>query len=133
MVRTPSIESGNAEAFVAPGILTDRYYFLQTQKIEPEISTNGLPVYPQIYLMFDRQEKTIYECTVYNNDFSNKITVNMMQKTGNDEIAFWQKIEAYVLVEAYENGRLKDGKLKEIAARLDVEDNPVIMLVKPKK
>lgn len=28
--------------------------------------------------------------------------------------------------------KLKDGKLKEIASRLDEEDNPVIMLVKQK-
>jgi hypothetical protein len=50
----------------------------------------------------------------------------------NDEIAFQRKIESYQLVEAYEKGELK-GRLKEIAAELDVEDNPVIMLVKYKK
>jgi len=36
------------------------------------------------------------------------------------------------LVEAHKKGLLK-GKLKEIAATLDEEDNPVIMLVKHKK
>ena len=56
----------------------------------------------------------------------------MSQPTINDEIAFWQKIEAHELVEAYGKGELK-GKLKDIAAGLDMEDNPVIMLVKYKK
>ena len=36
------------------------------------------------------------------------------------------------LVEAYEKGQLK-GKLKEIAANLDEESNPVVMLLKKKK
>ena len=50
----------------------------------------------------------------------------------NDEIASWQILEAYQLVEDYEKGKLK-GKLKEIASKLDKEDNPVIMLIKYKK
>jgi hypothetical protein len=48
------------------------------------------------------------------------------------EIAFLQKLEAYVLVEAYEKGRLK-GRLKDVAAGLDEESNPVIMLAKHKR
>ena len=51
---------------------------------------------------------------------------------GNDEIALVQKLEAYELVEAYEKGKLK-GKLKEIAAGLNEESNPVLMLIKYKK
>jgi len=83
--------------------------------------------------MYDRRDRTIYEYTIYNDDYSSKITVNMSRPTRNDEIAFWQKIESYQLVEALEKGELKNDKLKEIAAKLDVEDNPVIMLVKHKK
>ena len=37
------------------------------------------------------------------------------------------------IVEIYEKGQLKDGQLKEIASRLDKDDNPVIMLIKQKK
>ena len=50
----------------------------------------------------------------------------------NREIESYQKIEADELFEAYEKGQLK-GKLKEIAAKLKEEDNPVIMLIKHKK
>ena len=48
-----------------------------------------------------------------------------------NKIATWQNLEAYKLVDAYKKGQLK-GKLKEIAATLDEESNPVIMLIKYK-
>ena len=41
-------------------------------------------------------------------------------------------IEAHELVDAYGKGQLK-GQLKEIAAGMDAEDNPVILLAKYKK
>ena len=82
--------------------------------------------------MYDKQEKAIFESIVYNDDYVNKRRV-FMGKSLNDEIAFLQTLEAYRLVESYKNGELKDGKLKEIAAKLDEEDNPVIMLVKHKR
>jgi hypothetical protein len=137
MVRTPSIQSNNPEAFLSLGILTERYWFLQTEKTEPEtIGTTPEDVrvfWPTTYLMFDKQEKTFYECTVINDDFPSQINIYMVQNSAaNDEIAFQRKIEAYQLVEAYEKGELK-GKLKEIAAKLDAEDNPVIMVAKYKK
>jgi dsDNA-binding SOS-regulon protein len=71
---------------------------------------------------------------VYNDDYSNKERVDMYSigKNGNPDIAFCQKIEADALVKAYEKDQLK-GRLKEIAANLDDEDNAVIMLVKHKK
>ena len=40
--------------------------------------------------------------------------------------------EAPDLVDAYKNGNLK-GKLKEIAASLDEESNPVLMIAKYKQ
>jgi hypothetical protein len=49
----------------------------------------------------------------------------------NHEIESWQPLEAHRLVEDYEKGELK-GKLKEIAATLNEESNPVIMLIKHK-
>jgi len=39
-------------------------------------------------------------------------------------------LEADELFDAFHEGKLKDGKLKEIAAGLKEEDNPVIMLAK---
>jgi hypothetical protein len=56
----------------------------------------------------------------------------MSSKPVNEEIATWHSLEAPDLVQAYEKGQLK-GRLKELAAELDEESNPVIMLVKHKK
>ncbi|MDR0796264.1 MAG: 6-bladed beta-propeller [Tannerella sp.] len=137
MVRTPSIQSEKPEAFLSLGILTELYWFLQTEKAEPEtVGTTPADtrvLWPVTYLMYDRKEKAIYEYAVINDDFPNQINVYMIRNSGaNDEIAFQRKIEAYQLVEAYGKGELK-GRLKEIAAKLDVEDNPVIMVAKYKK
>ena len=67
-----------------------------------------------------------------NNDYSEKRAVNMKSLPVDDKIASWQSIEASQLIEDYEKGKLKR-RLKEIAASLDEESNPVIMLIKHKK
>jgi hypothetical protein len=130
IVRTPSIHSMNPEVFLFLSTISDRYYFMETVKKEYNDATR--PRFPSSDIMYDRQEKAIYQYTVYNDDYVDKIPVNIKSRPLNAEIVFWQRLEAYQLVEAYENGQLK-GRLKEIAAELDEEDNPVIMLVKHKK
>ena len=136
MVRTPSIESKDAESFLYPVVLTDQYYFLRTVTIEPEArGTNHIDtrtVFSYINLMYERQEKTICEYTVVNEDFTNKVIVGFSERKANNEIAFWQILEAHVLVDAYGKGQLK-GQLKEMAAGMDAEDNPVILLAKYKQ
>lgn len=128
MVRTPSVHTMTPEVFLFPGVLTDRYYFMQTVKKECDFEKNeGMPT---TNLMYDRQEKKIYKYTVDNNDFSER-TEDMSSRSINNEIAFYATLETHALLEANEKGKLK-GKLKEIAAKLNEEDNPVIMLVKHK-
>jgi len=124
IARTPSIQSMDPEIFLFPKILTDRYYFMDKVKKENNFTKTDL--------IYDRQAKSIYEYTLYNDDYSNKQRVDMITcETKNGEIAFWQEIEAHDLVGSYKKGELK-GKLKEIAAGLEEESNPVIMLVKNK-
>ncbi|MDR1161037.1 MAG: 6-bladed beta-propeller [Tannerellaceae bacterium] len=134
IVRTPSIQSMNPEVFLFTGVFTDRYYFMQTvKKVYNYVTNTG---FPSIDLLYDRQENAIFECAVYNDDYTNKKPVNLVYETSvtlinNHEIAFAERLEAFELVEAYEKGQLK-GKLKEIAAELDEESNAVIMLAKHK-
>jgi hypothetical protein len=136
IVRTPSIQSMNPEVFLFPGVLTDRYYFLQTAKKEADIVAQT--AFPRTDLVYDRQEKAIYEYAVYNSDFTNKKPMSLVYETpmfmliNSNEIAFAKRLEAPDLVEAYGKGELK-GRLKEIAAGLDEESNAVIMLAKHKK
>jgi hypothetical protein len=130
MARTPSIQSMKPEVFLFPIAFTDRYYFIQTMK--KEIDRSKMKGLPRTSLMYDRLEKALFECTVYNADYANRMPVDMLSKPVNSEIAVWKSLGAPELVVAYKNGILK-GRLKEIAAGLDEEDNPVIMLVKHKK
>lgn len=135
IVRTPSVNSMEPEVFLFPGVLTDRYYFMQAVKREYNFSTDtGMP---RTDLVYDTQENAIFECIVYNDDFETKKLMSLayeipMFTIVNNEIAFMKRLEAYELVEAYKKGQLK-GRLKEIASGLHEESNPVIMIAKYKK
>lgn len=131
LVRTPPIQSMNPEVFLVLRLVSDRYIFMETIKNQFNFNTrNG---FPQTFFMYDRQEKAFSGYTVYNGDFSTKKEIYMnWSRPVNHEIESWQPIDAHELVNAYEKGQLK-GQLKEIAATLDEESNPVIMLIKHKK
>lgn len=125
IVRTPSIQSMSPEVFLFPKVLTDRYYFMEKVKKENTFLKTDL--------MYDRKEKSIYKYVLYNNDYSNKERVNIgIWRNTNDEIGYYQKIEAYELFDAYKKNKLK-GKLKDVASKLDEDSNAVIMLIKNKK
>ena len=128
--RTPSIQSMDPEIFLSLNIITDRYYFMKSIKREYDFSS--YVGFPEVDFMYDKQDKSIYKFSIYNDDYSDKRLVNLGSIPVNDEIATWQKLEAHQLIEDYENGKLK-GRLKEIAAELDEDSNPVIMLLKYKK
>jgi hypothetical protein len=132
MARTPTIHSMNPEIFLLPVILTDHYYFMETLRKEVE---RRPAMFQRIKLVYDRQEKSIYQYTLYNDDYATPkaLEISLLPYSSmNNEIAYSQKIEAYELVEACKKGQLK-GKLKEVAAPLDENSNPVIMLVKHKR
>jgi len=130
LVRTPSIQSMEPEIFLFPSILTDRYYFMESTKKEFNLETwQG---FPNTNLMYDKQDKKIFEYLVYNDDFVYKKLMDFGYSALTDEIAFSIRLEADDLFDAYREGQLK-GRLKEIAAGLKEEDNPVIMIVKHKR
>ena len=130
ITRTPTIQSMNPEIFLFPVVITDRYCFMKTMKKEIDFTT--FKGFPETNLMFDKQEKSIFEYVVVNNDFSIKQEVSLGQKPSsivNQEVAACLSLNAFDLVEALKKNELK-GKLKDIAQGLEEESNPVIMLVK---
>ena len=139
IIRTPSIQSMDPEVFLFLTLFSDRYYFMEAVKREYNFETRR--GFPRTYFMYDKQEKAFFGYNVYNGDYSTQKEIYMNQlRAVNHEDAWqplpfeaFQVVEAYQLVESYKKGELKEGKLKEIAAELDEEDNPVIMLVKHKK
>lgn len=127
IVRTPSVQSMSPEVFLFPGILTDNYYFMQAVTKEYDFEKNeGMPSTPLVY---DVAEQKIYEYTVRNADFEDR-EENLSKQNVNGKIAFYEALLADDLKDAESSGKLK-GRLAEIAAQLDVEDNPVVMIVKP--
>ncbi|MDR2125346.1 MAG: 6-bladed beta-propeller, partial [Prevotellaceae bacterium] len=131
LVRTPSVQSMNPEIMLLLRLCSDRYIFMETIKNVYDFDTNE--GFSLDFCMYDRQEKAFFEYNVYNGDYSSKKEIYMIAlRPVGHEIESWQPIEAHRLVESYEKGELK-GQLKDIAAKLDEEDNPVIMLVKHKK
>ena len=130
IARTPSIHTMDPEKFLFLNALTDRYYFMQIMK--KGIDFAKMKGYPTVELVYDKQEKSCFQYTFYNDDYSVKEEVYVDSEPGNHEIATWETLNAPDLAEAYEKGQLK-GRLKEIASGLDEEANPVVMLIKPKK
>lgn len=127
LAKTPSVDT---DMFLVMGTMTERYYFMHSMKGTFDFDKRrGFPTTP---LMYDTEEKRFYEATVLNGDFTEKRTLNMTSRPINNKIATFDCLAAPQLVEAYEKEGLK-GKLKEIAAGLDEEANPVIMLITYKK
>lgn len=131
MVRTPSIQSMKPEVFLVLRLFSDRYYFMETIKNVYDWDTElG---FSRTFFMYDTQERSFFRYAVYNGDFSIQKEVYMSATMPvNYEIESWYPLEAHELVKAYKEGQLR-GKLKEIAATLNEESNPVIMLIKHKK
>jgi hypothetical protein len=130
MVRTPSVQSMTPEVFLLLRVFSDRYYFMETIKNEFSFESND--GFPRTFMVYDRQEKAIFNYTVYNGDYSTKKEEYMNARPVSHEIESWQSIEPFRLIEANEKGELK-GKLKEVAEKLAEDDNPVIVLLKHKK
>lgn len=131
IVRTPSIQSMDPEVMLVLRSITDRYYFMETIMNTFDFSKNT--GFKRSFFMYDRQKKTICNYALYNGDYSieKEIYLNFLRPV-NNEVETSQSLAAHELVSSYEKGELK-GRLKEIAAKLDPEDNPVIMLIKYKK
>lgn len=126
LVKKPSIDP---EIFLTMGTLTDRYYFIQITKKTFDFTTGR--GFPNSDLMYDKQENAVFKISVINDDYIKKQGVDLVTKPINGKIAAWQSLAAHRLVEAFENNELK-GKLKEVAAELNEESNPVIMLMRVK-
>jgi len=131
LVRTPSIQSMNPEVFLLLRLFSDRYYFMETIINVYDFATRK--GFPQSFMMYDKKEKAMFRYAVYNGDYLTKKEIYMNRlEPGNHEIESWQPLAADQLVASHKKGELK-GKLKEIAAKLKEDDNPVIMLIKHKK
>ncbi|MDR2119345.1 MAG: 6-bladed beta-propeller [Tannerella sp.] len=131
IARTPPVHTMNPEIYLILRLVSDRYYFMEAIKNEYDFDQEK--GFPKTYLVYDTQEKDFFRYIIYNGDYSDKEEIYMVRLTPvNQEGESWAPVDAFRLCEDYKKGKLK-GKLKEIAATLDEDSNPVIMLVKHKK
>lgn len=119
--------SGEPEVLITMGPVTDRYYFFKI--IEKKFDFSKGRGFPATDLMYDKEEDAFYKPVIVNADYINKQEVNMTENVGNGDVATYQNLMADQLIEAYADNKLKN-PLKEIAAKLNEESNPVVMLVK---
>jgi len=133
IVRTPSIQSITPEVFLSPELITDRYYFMVASEKVGKINNGNVLPFPQTYLMYDRKEKEMYKYTVFNGDFLNEKKVSLNSGPINDELVACRTLGADQLIDSFKKNELKEGKLKDLVAKLEEEDNPVIMLIKYKQ
>jgi hypothetical protein len=130
IVKTPSVYSTGTEILTGLTLITNRYYFIQTQRREYDFETGrGFPITD---LAYDKEDKSIFRYTFYNGDFTTKKKLSLLRQNLNKDIAFYYTLDAFQLIEANEKQELK-GQLKEVAEKLDEDDNPVLMLLKYRK
>ena len=139
IVRTPSATNMNPPVYLFTGAMTDRYYFLQTVENAYDTETGSGFITRDLY--YDKTKGEVYEYVAYNGDFIDERPLNLVCKfrttmlaVNQDNVAFVSTIDAPDLVDAYKEGKLREGsRLEEIASTLDEEDNPVILIAKYKK
>ena len=133
IVRQPSIQTmDQPEVFLYPYLLTDQYYFLQTQ--EKSLNLQTFKGFPTTDLVYDTRERTVYRYELRDATFQDH-SVSLSAKPNqalNGEVAAFQALQADVLLEANAAGKLS-GPLKTIAEALDEEDNPVILIARYKR
>ena len=122
IARTPPIHTMNSPTVLQPTMFTDRYYFMGSEQ-------NGVVMKQLVY---DSREKALFECSIYNEDYPDMpITLSRGAMNTCNEVVSAIKYESFELVKANKEGKLK-GRLKEIASKLDEDDNPVLVLLKYK-
>jgi len=129
-VRKPSISTMEIPIFLLPGKNTSNYYFMYTiEKSE---------TYPLEMYMLDKKDNQIYwmETMLKNRDYIDyEVHLDISGPISEADIPTDLSIismGAEGLIKAYNEGKLS-GELKEIAANLKEDDNPVLMIMKFKE
>ena len=131
IARTPPIHTMDPEVFLIPRLISNRYYFMEGIKNEYDFRKEE--GFPKTYFVYDTQEKEFSRYIIYNGDYTSKNEFYMVMLTPiNAQGESWATLNAFDLCRDYQKGKLK-GKLKEVAATLEEDDNRVVMLVKSKK
>ena len=118
----------SAPIFLQGGPETERFIFLTKVSVTENDVKNMFPTTDWVY---DKGTGSISEYKIVNEDYPSK-KFTLTSHNANCDMPFGYGISryrAYKLVEAYQEGGLH-GRLKDIAATLQEEDNDVLVLYK---
>jgi len=124
IVQNPSVQSmGENPQYISFLMATSNYIFMIKQKKEFDKTTQT--GFPTTFLTFDINKKELFEQNFYNRDVSGRSTYFSYSINNNQNLFVWFP---HVLKNRLNQGVLS-GKLKEIAEKIDEEDNPVLMVI----
>ena len=125
--KTPALQTMNPPVFVRPILDAPRHSFVcSIKKIWDRKADTGFPI---VCYVIDKTDNRVYECSGLTD--ANYEGSDLLFCTFTATQPGWgvQCYSAAGLRKALEQNRLK-GKLKELAAQLDEEENPVLVVYK---
>lgn len=135
-VRHNNKTENNIPIIATIDLMTDRYLLWYTVVKDIDIEKNNVP--DPITYLYDRFTNEYCQAEIINRDgvlvtdatsFFTRLSANYHTAPKNYAL---QCYPAHLLIELNEQGKLK-GELKEIASKLDEEDNPVLIIAKFKE
>lgn len=132
-VKTASARSTNPPTVIAPELYTDSFIFFRVVSLYYNKSNYWKPYDESIKLIWNRKTNQIEDWEIYNSDFDVPITkypVTQFDNFSNRNMGV-VLYKPEVLIGLYNDGKLK-GKIKDIASKLDEEDNNVLLIAKYK-
>jgi hypothetical protein len=130
IIQQPARATMDPEVFLSYAMESRNYIFLYSVE-----KNYGKGESKTSVLVCDKEDGMIYRQDIQNGDFSSGGKIGIAPQTthfsASNKNVYLEVLQAGDLIEAYEDNRLK-GKLKEIAAGLDEEDNPVLLVARLK-
>lgn len=129
-VQSPSVFSADAPLSIGVDLYTDKYlgFYVTKMKYVPEDPYRPLEEAP--YLYWNRQTGEIHRYELYDSNILAEITLHpwvyMTQMDKNYAVSY---LTAEFLIDQYKKDKLR-GELKEIASKMDIEDNKLMILYK---
>ena len=132
LVKTPSIYSQDPQIMVIPEFKAPKLFFLE--RTERKFNFETKKGFEREKIVYDYPSGLFYKYVLKNKDYPNQIfylnSGGYAYRTGKNTLC--QFISAEELMEANEKGELY-GTLKDIAKTLEIDDNPVLMIIKFKE
>lgn len=128
IARTPEVSTMDTPSFLQCGIETNKYIFLTGVAVNENDEQN---MFPEENWVYDKETGEMHEYEIVNEDYPKaEVVLNSHLVNCDIESGYGiSRFNAGELLEAYSRGELY-GKLKEMAALLEEEDNDVLVLYK---